>query len=73
MFDRKTHCKNIASKGGKTTSKKYGKDHMRAIGKKGAESTWAKYTLQPVGLNNFALVEKETGEVKAYLNGGWYE
>lgn len=71
MFDRKLHCQNIASKGGKTTSKKYGADHMRAIGKKGAEKTWEKYVLKPVGLNNFAMVEKETGEVKAYLNGGW--
>jgi hypothetical protein len=38
---------------------------MRAIGKKGAAALWGRYRLHPWQLNGWALVSKDTGEVKA--------
>lgn len=55
-------------KGGVATLKKHGVDFFRKIGKKGARITWSRYHLSPTGLNNFAMVNRETGEVKAFLN-----
>lgn len=57
------------SKGGKKTAKRYGKRYMRKLGKWGAHRMHATYRLIPVDLNDFALVHRETGEVKAYLSG----
>lgn len=34
--------KEFRSKGGKSTKKKYGREHYSAIGKKGMESRWKK-------------------------------
>ena len=53
--------------GGKATAKKYGNEHMAEIGKKGAEATWEKYTLQPAGTSRFAMVNKETNQIVAYI------
>lgn len=49
--------------GGTSTFKKYGKKHMREIGRLGAQSFWNKYFLTPVGTANFAIVERSTGKV----------
>ena len=49
--------------GGLSTYRKYGKKHMRKIGKRGAEVFWSKYHLVPVGTANFAIVNRETGVV----------
>lgn len=57
------------SKGGKKTVKRYGKRYMRRLGKWGAHRMHSIYALTPVDLNDFALVHRETGEVKAYLSG----
>ena len=57
------------SKGGKRTVKRYGKRYMRRLAKWGAHVMHSKYQLTPVDLNDFALVERETGKVKAYLSG----
>jgi hypothetical protein len=54
------------SRGGKKTVQKYGPEHMREIGKRGAATTWTRYHWSPIGQNNFALVERETGQVVAY-------
>lgn len=70
-FDRAAHCRKIAALGGKTTVSKHGKAHMRALGKKGAARTHALYALKPIGFNDFVMVNRETGEVKARINGGW--
>jgi hypothetical protein len=56
-------------KGGKTTVKRYGKRHMKKLGRWGAHRMHATYRLEPVALNDFALVHRETGAVKAYLSG----
>lgn len=41
--ERKTEIerlKKIAKKGGKTTAKKHGSEHMRQIGSKGGKNRW---------------------------------
>lgn len=51
--------------GGLAVYAKYGSDHMREIGKKGAETFWNKYTLQPIGINEFAIVDRKTNQIVA--------
>jgi hypothetical protein len=55
--------------GGQSTLKKYGNDHFRKIGARGALITWLTYSLRPVGTSRFAMVNRETGKVKAMLDG----
>lgn len=55
--------------GGLATLKKFGKGYFKRLGKWGAHRMHATYSLTPVGQNDFALVHRETGEVKAYLSG----
>lgn len=52
-------------KGGRATLKKHGRDHYRRIGRKGAESTWQRYSLRPYKTSQFAMVDRESGEIKA--------
>ena len=47
-------------KGGLNTVKKHGRDHMRALGRKGAKAFHEKYNLVPVGINDFLIVDKVT-------------
>ncbi len=56
-------------KGGRTTVKRYGKRYMRRLGRWGAHVMHSMYDLMPTDLNDFALIHRETGEVKAYLSG----
>ena len=56
-------------RGGRSTLTKYGVDHFREIGKRGASVFHKRYRLEPVNISNFAIVNRETGEVKAFLNG----
>lgn len=55
-------------KGGLRTAKK-GKRFMRKLARWGAHVMHATYDLMPVALNDFALVHKVKGTVKAYLSG----
>ncbi|MFZ5910400.1 MAG: hypothetical protein ACOYYU_10330 [Chloroflexota bacterium] len=55
--------------GGLATLARHGSDHFRAIGRKGAFVTWTRYHLAPAGLNDFAMTNRQTGEVVAYLSG----
>jgi general stress protein YciG len=45
MFNRKEHCKRIASLGGKATVNKHGRQHMAEIGKRGFMVTTCRYFL----------------------------
>jgi hypothetical protein len=56
-------------KGGQKTFELYGTDHMKKIGANGAATTWKRYGLKPVGTSQFAMVNRETNEVKAFLTG----
>jgi hypothetical protein len=55
--------------GGLRTLEKYGVEHFKKIGAIGAKVFHRRYRLTPVGLDNFAIVNRETNEVKAFLNG----
>lgn len=68
-FDRATHCRKIASSGGKATVAKYGSTHMSKIGKRGATVLWERYRLVPVAVSQFALVHKATGKVVSIQPG----
>lgn len=61
--------KEAGKLGGLATYKKYGREWMVKIGKRGAAVFYQRYFLQPTNLNDFAIVNKETGEVINYLNG----
>lgn len=56
-------------RGGLATFAKYGVGHMKVIGAKGAKVFYSRYRLTPVGTSQFAIVCRETNEVKAFLNG----
>jgi len=66
---RKLTKKQAGQKGGKSTFSKYGPEHMREIGRRGAVAMHAKYKLEPWGLNDFALVERETNVIKTWMFG----
>ena len=52
-------------KAGKANAQKNGRAHMQEIGRKGSKATWEKYKLIPHGPNQFAMVDRKTGKVKA--------
>ena len=55
--------------GGKQTAKLYGKRYMRKLAKYAAHRLHSIYRLEPVLLNDFALVNRQTNQVKALLSG----
>lgn len=56
-------------KGGLRTAKRYGKRYMKRLAKWGAHRMHSLYRLEPVLLNDFALVHNETGKAVALLSG----
>ncbi len=56
-------------KGGLKTVSRYGKRYMRRLARFAAHRFHTIYKYEPVELNDFAIVNRETGEVKAYLSG----
>jgi general stress protein YciG len=66
---QKTDMTALGRKGGEATVKKYGTEYMAEIGRKGATAFYEKYTLMPVGINNFAIVRKLDGVIV----GTWYK
>lgn len=58
------------SLGGQATVRKHGLEHMREIGRRGAEALWKRYHLHPVRLSKWALVNRETGEFIKLWYGG---
>lgn len=53
------------SLGGKKTAERHGRQHMQAIGRKGAQVTWSKYQLIPLPLREFAMVDRVTRKIVA--------
>lgn len=51
--------------GGLATLAKHGKAHFSTIGRRGAAELWRRYHLTPAGLRGWALVDRETGKVRA--------
>jgi hypothetical protein len=67
----KKHTKQSAGQiGGRETLARYGPEHMSAIGKRGAAVFWKRYKLEPAGLSDFAVVNRQTGVIKNFLSGG---
>ena len=54
--------KQAGKLGGRATVKKYGKDYMAALARKGGRTLHEKYKLVPVNGNDFILVHRETGK-----------
>lgn len=72
-MDKQKHTKRSAGQlGGRATLARYGHDHMRRIGKRGAVTFHRLYQLEPAGINDFAILKRETGEVIAFLSGRPY-
>ena len=64
------HTKQTAGRrGGLATLARHGPEHMRKIGQQGARVFWQRYTTQPTGLNDFAIVKRATGEVIGFTSG----
>ncbi len=57
------------AKGGRRTVKRYGKRYMKKLAKWAAHCMHSTYRLEPVLLNDFALVRRSNGIPKALLSG----
>lgn len=62
LEQRRQHA---APAGGRAVVRKYGPEYMAELGRKGAQAQHNKYAMVPVGPNNFAYVDRETGQVIA--------
>lgn len=63
----KAECGSL---GGKKTVEKYGKSYMQTLARCGAAAMHAKYKLEPIGQNDFAIINRETGQPnRKTLNG----
>jgi hypothetical protein len=51
------------------TLERYGVQHFKRIGSKGAKVFHSRYKLTPVGISDFAVVNRLTGEVRAFISG----
>lgn len=58
--------------GGRATLAKHGRAHFVAIGKLGGRSFWQRYFLIPSGAAGWAIVNRRTGEIRAY-NGSCHK
>jgi len=56
-------------KGGRATLAKHGREHMQDIGARGAQATWTRYYLAPIGQYQYAMVERATGIIKTVKDG----
>lgn len=54
--------------GGLANVARHGPAHMAAIGRKGGRSTQRKYKLEPIGQSGWAMVDRQTGKVKNFIN-----
>ena len=63
------HTKQTAGQiGGRATVERHGRTHMQQIGRKGAAATWARYHLAPIGQSGWAMVDRQTNQVKTFVN-----
>lgn len=69
MTDLSKKRSEAGRRGGLRTLAVHGHGHFKAIGRKGALVFHRRYKLEPVDQNNFAIVNRVTNEVKAFLNG----
>jgi len=70
MSISKMSKKESARLGGLALVSKRGKEYMKQIGSKGGKATWKKYYLIPIGINDFAIVDKETHQPRSKTLAG---
>ena len=58
--------------GGLATFRKYGPGYMADIGRLGAQAFHRKYRLHPVGISRYAIVDRISGNIVNFLDGGYY-
>jgi hypothetical protein len=69
MNDLSKKRSDAGRRGGLVTLARHGVHHFRVIGVKGAKVFHLRYRLTPVGQDDFAIVNRKTNEVKAFLSG----
>jgi hypothetical protein len=69
MTDLSKKRSEAGKRGGLATLRRCGQEYFKQLGRKGAKVFHLHYKLEPVGINDFAIVHRETGEVKAFLSG----
>lgn len=52
-------------RGGLATLARHGQTHFQTIGRRGAFVTWSRYSLAPVNQSQYAMVDRQTGKIKA--------
>jgi hypothetical protein len=63
------HTKRSAGAlGGRATVARHGNEYMQELGARGASVTWSRYHLAPIGQSGWAMVHRQTNEVKAFIN-----
>jgi len=60
-------------RGGLATLARHGVEHFKKIGARGATVFHSRYKLVPVGQDDFAIVNRSTGEVKNFLSGSIFK
>lgn len=63
--EQRENKRRAGSLGGRATVARYGPDYMREIGKRGAATLWARYALLPWQVAAWAIVDRETNQVKS--------
>lgn len=63
------HLRYIGQKGGLATLERYGSLHYSKIGSLGGRATRDKYALVPWGQSDYAMTNRLTGKIVAYLSG----
>lgn len=70
MINTLSKKRSVAGRrGGNETLRRHGAEHFKKIGEKGARTFHARYRFTPTGLNDFAIANRATGEVVAFLSG----
>jgi len=59
------YMREIGRRGGQTTAKRYGREHMAKIGRRGAAAFYARYQLIPLETNQFGIVDRNTKKLIA--------
>lgn len=64
----KTTRAEAGRRGGRSTVARHGNEHMAAIGRRGAETFWRRYTVRPVGTRGWVIVERKTERIVAHTD-----
>jgi general stress protein YciG len=68
MIKRKMTRQESGRAGGLANYARHGSEHMATIGRKGGQATRARYRLEPIGQSGWAMINRETNQVKNFIN-----